>query len=82
MRGRDAIRAYWIAEVVEAQDDISFGSEILSVGGLRAFVHWWASYVSRKAVQALRLDGVFLLYFDGQGLCRSLQEWWHIDHAS
>ena len=79
MRGRDSIRDYWIAEVVEAQEDISFGSKILSVGGERAFVHWWASYVSRRAGRTMRLDGMFLLSFDGQGLCRSLQEWWHID---
>ena len=29
----------------------------------------------------MRLDGMFLLYFDAEGLCRSLQEWWHIDAA-
>jgi uncharacterized protein (TIGR02246 family) len=80
MRGREAIGNYW-SKVEPNQDDISFGSEILSVGGERAFVHWWASYVRKANRQPTRLDGMFLLFFDGQGLCRSLQEWWHADPA-
>ena len=80
MRGREAIRRYW-SEVEPSQDDISFGSEILSVGGERAFVHWWASYRNLKTGAPTKLDGMFLLFFDGEGLCRSLQEWWHADPA-
>ena len=35
MAGREAIRAYWRAEVVDAQDDITFGSETLHADGDR-----------------------------------------------
>jgi hypothetical protein len=80
MRGHGAIRSYW-AEVEQTQDDITFDSEILSVGGERAFVHWWASYLNKRTGQPTKLDGMFLLFFDGQGRCRSLQEWWHADPA-
>jgi SnoaL-like domain len=78
MTGREAIRAYWRAEVVERQDDISFGSDVLHVEGDRAFVHWWVSYVRVRDGERFRLDGAFVLEFDqGSGLCRSLREWWH-----
>ncbi|MGH2709903.1 MAG: nuclear transport factor 2 family protein [Actinomycetota bacterium] len=78
MVGHDAIRSYW-SEVEPNQDDISFEAKILSVGGERAFVHWKASYTNLKTGVPTRLDGMFLLFFDGEGLCRSLQEWWHAD---
>ena len=80
MTGREAIRAYWRAEVVDRQDDISFGSDVLHVEGDRAFVHWWVSFVRVRDGERFRLDGAFVLDFDrGSGLCRSLREWWHID---
>jgi hypothetical protein len=80
MAGRDAIRAYWQAEVVDAQDDISFGPEVLHFEGDRAFVHWWSSYVRTRDGRRFRLDGAFDLEFDpATGLCRSLREWWHAD---
>jgi ketosteroid isomerase-like protein len=80
MTGRQAIRAYWQEEVLEAQDDISFGSEILHVAGDRAFVHWWSSFLRVEDGRRSRLDGAFDLEFDPDtGLCRSLREWWHAD---
>lgn len=80
MAGRDGIRAYWQDQVVDRQDDISFGSDILHVAGDRAFVHWWSSYVRVRDGQRFRLDGAFDLEFDPEaGLCRSLREWWHAD---
>jgi hypothetical protein len=30
----------------------------------------------------VRLDGVFVLEFSEDGLCRSLREWWHRDEAT
>ncbi len=78
MAGRDAIRAYWQDQVVDRQDDISFGSEILNVEGDRAFVHAWVSYLRMRDGQRFRLDGTFVLDFDrATRLCRSLREWWH-----
>jgi hypothetical protein len=80
MTGREAIRAYWRDQVVDRQDDILFGSEVLHVAGDRAFVHWWSSYLRVEDVGRFRLDGAFDLEFDpATGLCRSLREWWHAD---
>jgi hypothetical protein len=30
----------------------------------------------------MKLDGVFVLLFDGAGQCHSLREWWHADPAT
>ena len=80
MTGHEAIRAYWQDQVVDRQDDISFGSDGLHVDGDRALVHWWSSYVRKRDGQRFSLDGAFVFEFDGAtGLCRSLREWWHAD---
>jgi hypothetical protein len=80
MTGRGAIRAYWQAEVADRQDEISFGSDILSLEGDRAFVRWWVSYLRTRDGERFRLDGIFALDFEpATGLCRSLREWWHAD---
>ncbi|MGH8936619.1 MAG: hypothetical protein ACRDXD_10235, partial [Acidimicrobiia bacterium] len=61
--------------MVDRQDDISFGSEILNVEGDRAFVHAWVSYLRMRDGQRFRLDGAFVLDFDpATRLCRSLRE--------
>jgi hypothetical protein len=80
MTGRDAIRSYWQREVVDAQEDISFGWEIVHPDPEPAVVRWRASYVRTEDGRRFTLDGVFLLEFDpGSGLCHSLREWWHAD---
>ena len=78
MTGRDAIRAYWQREVVDAQEEISFGWDVVHAEREPAVVRWRASYVRSRDGQPFTLDGVFLLEF-GDGLCRSLLEWWHAD---
>jgi hypothetical protein len=85
MAGREAIRTYWRAEVVDRQDDISFGSDVLHVEDDRAFVHWWVSYVRVRDGERFRLDGAFVLDFDrppacaapsGSGGTRTLRSEW------
>jgi len=76
MRGRAAIREYWMNAVVRTQQQIRFGYEILAVAGDSCIAHWWASFI-RVATQArVKLDGIFLLTFTSGGLCRELREWW------
>jgi uncharacterized protein (TIGR02246 family) len=76
MKGRSAIYRYW-QEIPETQRDVAFGAEILAVLEDRAIVRWWSSYVKIRTGEPTRLDGVFLLEFAPDGLCRSLREWWH-----
>jgi hypothetical protein len=75
MRGREAIRQYWTTGS-EYQRDVSFGYEILTVDP--AIAHWWVSYLAvKRDDEPTKVDGIFLLEFDEEGLCTSLREWWH-----
>jgi len=76
MRGRAAIREYWTKAVVETQEQIRFGYEILAVRENSAIAHWWASFVRVATKAQVKLDGIFLLTFAPGDLCRELREWW------
>jgi hypothetical protein len=39
-------------------------------------VHWWTSFVRLPSQVRVRLDGVFVAEFDGQGRCEKFREWW------
>jgi uncharacterized protein (TIGR02246 family) len=80
MTGRDAIRAYW-AEIPEYHRDLSFSWDVLDIREDRCYVHWRTTYTAVKTGKAATLDGIFVLDFDGSGLCRTLREWWHGDPA-
>jgi hypothetical protein len=76
MRGRKAIFEYW-SDVARTEEDIRFGYEILVENGQLNIPRWAASFVIIPHGLVTRLDGIFLVSLDGEGLCRSLQEWWH-----
>jgi uncharacterized protein (TIGR02246 family) len=76
MRGRPAIRAYWVSVVTRRQEQIKFGYEILAVTKNTGMARWQASFVRSDSNQPVSLDGIFLLTFDAENRCRSLQEWW------
>lgn len=38
---------------------------------------WWASFVRVPGGVRVDLDGIFVLMFDQDGQCTSLEEWWH-----
>ena len=76
MLGRDAIRAYW-QEGADAQEQITFGSEVIVAHADAGVARWWASFVRRASGNRVQLDGVFILRFDADGRCSSLREWWH-----
>ena len=44
----------------------------------RAVARWSASLTSASSGARVELDGVFILTFDGSGLCSELREWWHV----
>jgi uncharacterized protein (TIGR02246 family) len=78
MRGHDAIRAYWGAEVEPRQEDVRFQHELLAVAGDLVLAWWHASFTRLPARTPAELDGVFALRFDARGRCRELREWWHL----
>ncbi len=77
VKGRDPIRKYW-ANATHNQSGISFSYEILSLSGHRAIARWWAAFTRVSSGMRATLEGMFLLEFNEQGLCRELREWWHI----
>jgi ketosteroid isomerase-like protein len=76
LRGRAAIREYWTDAVVQAQQQIRFGYQILAVTEDSGIAHWWASFVRVSTKAQVKLDGIFLLTFASGNLCRELREWW------
>jgi uncharacterized protein (TIGR02246 family) len=75
--GRAGIRAYW-AEVTADQRDVDFKSQVVAVTGQTGVARWSASLTAISSGVRVELDGVFLLTFDGSGLCSELREWWHV----
>lgn len=76
--GRAGIHDYW-AKVTADQRDVSFTSSVITTFERSAVAHWSARFTSAASGASISLDGVFLLEFDGRGLCNSLREWWIVE---
>jgi hypothetical protein len=74
--GRKAIFEYW-SEVARTEESIRFGHEILVANPELNIARWSASFVIVPQGLQTQLDGIFLISLDEEGLCKSLQEWWH-----
>lgn len=79
--GRDGVARYWQA-VPDSQADIAFRHQVLAIQGPNVIAHWSASFTRVPTGIRVRLDGVFVLEFDANGLCRSLREWWHREETA
>jgi hypothetical protein len=75
--GRAGIREYW-ASVTADQRNVDFKSEVVAVNGQTGVARWSASLTSASSGARVELDGVFILKFEGSGLCSELREWWHV----
>lgn len=75
-RGRDGVRAYW-AHATRNQADISFAYDTISASNGRGIARWQSRYTRPSSGARVTLDGIFLLEFNDDGLCRELREWWH-----
>lgn len=75
-QGRKGIHEYWTT-VTSDQKDVDFTFEVLSVMGNKSTVHWHSEFIQPSSGSTIILDGIFLLEFTQEGLCRSLKEWWH-----
>jgi hypothetical protein len=76
MRGRTAIATYW-SYATRSHSDVHFGYEVLAGGENYGIAHWWCSFLRPPGTAFIKLDGIFVLEFDGEGRCKSLREWWH-----
>ena len=72
--GKAGVRAY-LARIFDEEDDIQcrFGRPF--VGGERAAVEWWSSWV--EAGRTLTMAGVTLLRFDADGLVVDHRDYWN-----
>jgi ketosteroid isomerase-like protein len=75
--GRAGIRDYW-ASVTADQRNVDFKSQVVAVNGQTGVARWSANLTSAASGARVELDGVFILKFDGSGLCSELREWWHV----
>ena len=76
MRGHKAISKYW-AEDTRTQEDIKFSCEILTVSEGRGIAHWKVSFARIPSKAQVKLDGIFVAYFNAENLCTVFEEWWH-----
>jgi nuclear transport factor 2 (NTF2) superfamily protein len=76
-QGRTAIHKYW-ADVTTDQRDVDFTSAIVAVTARTGVAKWHAEFKQASSGARVVLDGVFVLEFAADGLCRDLQEWWHL----
>jgi hypothetical protein len=44
-----------------------------------AVCHWHCEFLRVPGDHRVKLDGVFHMTFDGDGLCTEFREWWHSD---
>jgi uncharacterized protein (TIGR02246 family) len=75
--GRAGVREYW-STVTADQRDVSFDSQLIAVTGQTAVARWSARLKSASSGARIELDGVFILTFERDGLCKELREWWHV----
>jgi hypothetical protein len=80
LRGRPLIREAW-AEATESQHNVEFGYEVLSASGRGGLVRWWSAYDQEVGEVRVRIEGIFRLAFDEDGLCMSLEEWFNSEEA-
>lgn len=75
MRGRDQILAYW-SEVPLTQDHIVLNYEVIAVDGQVGVAHWRTSLTRKPSGVPVKLDGVFAVTMDENGLGKTFREWW------
>lgn len=74
--GSAGVREYW-ARVTSDHSDVKFRHTIVGLADGVGVARWNAKLTLASTDGPLELDGVFLLTFDADGLCKELREWWH-----
>lgn len=76
-QGRGGIHDYW-STVTSDQQDVDFSYEVLAVSGDTGIAHWHSELTQKSSGSLVVLDGIFVLEFGPDGLCKALREWWHV----
>jgi nuclear transport factor 2 (NTF2) superfamily protein len=76
MRGHQEILEYW-SEVPRSQEDIRFSHEILALTEDEGIARWRANFRRVPSKTQVKLDGIFVVKLNGDGLCEEFREWWH-----
>ena len=76
-QGRQGIHEYWTT-VTSDQQDVDFSFEVLSASGNTGIAHWRSEFTQKSTGSGIVLDGIFVLEFTQDGLCQTLEEWWHL----
>lgn len=74
-RRQDGIRDYW-TRATSDQSDVAVTMGEPLIDGDRVAVEWWTTMLDSSGDEDLTLPGVLLLWFDPDGRCRSLREYW------
>jgi hypothetical protein len=77
IKSRAAIYEYWDKGAKSLKDKEST-FEILSVENNRGVARWQSSFTIIESGKRLALDCLFVVEFNGEGLCQTFREWWHI----
>jgi len=75
-RGYAEILEYW-SEGARSQEDVHFSHEILAVTEHEGIARWRANFTRVPSGAQVKLDGIFLVKLDADGLCTEFREWWH-----
>jgi hypothetical protein len=75
-RGHAEILEYW-SEGTRSQEDIHFSYETLAVKENEGIAHWRANFRRVSSKAQVKLDGIFLVKLNADGLCEEFREWWH-----
>lgn len=78
--GREALAEAFEAAVAR-QSEIRFTASALTGGESSLVACWRCSFRRVGAEYTVRLDGIFLMDFADDGLCRVFREWWHSDEG-
>jgi uncharacterized protein (TIGR02246 family) len=78
--GHEGIRNYWKREVGDHRQ-VQFSYEIMTIDGNVGYASWKTRFKIIPSGNAAYLDGIFVLEFDENNLCRELREWWFYEVA-
>lgn len=79
-KGREEIALAW-GEATSRQEDVHFKFEVLAVRDNQGIARWWSSFRRIKTKRRVNIEGIFLVSFNENNLCREFREWWHSDEV-
>lgn len=74
--GQEAVRSYWTG-ATGAQRNIRFDHQPVAMTEHVGVARWHATFQRIPSGKEVELDGVLVVTFTPDNLCRILREWWH-----